>query len=79
MLLTIEPSLQPTQVLFQGQYAAHKRSLLECSSDGGKTVNNKGRKELLFFNSFFKFIYLLYVSTLSDTPEEGVRFCYRWL
>jgi hypothetical protein len=34
--------------------------------------------------SFFlkDFIYLLYISTLSlssDTPEEGVRFCYGWL
>jgi hypothetical protein len=35
-----------------------------------------------YFYFFLRFIYLLYVSTLwlsSDTPEEGIRSCYRWL
>jgi hypothetical protein len=31
---------------------------------------------------FLRLIYFMYVNTLSlssDTPEEGIRFCYRWL
>jgi hypothetical protein len=39
-------------------------------------------KDIFLKDFMYLFIYLLYVSTLSlssDTPEEGVRFRYRWL
>jgi len=32
-----------------------------------------------FFKDLFYFIYVSTLSLSSDTPEEGIRFCYRWL